>query len=233
MGPVLSPADLASADQAEEFAAGGGVVAEFAEHHRSDHGRVLLFHAAHHHAHVLGLDHHRDAEGAGDLLDRLGDLPAHVLLDLQAAGVHVDDPRDLRQAEHLAVRDIGHVGLADEGQQVVLAERVQLDVLDQYHFAVVGAEQGTVDDFFQALLVAAAQVLHGLGGTLGRVQQTFAVNVLAELGEDRGVVLFQGHGRSSQTITSAEGRTSPGRWQDSALAGYSSRPSSMVLRSIT
>ena len=60
-GPVLSPADLASADQAEEFAAGGCVVAEFAEHHRSDHGRVLLFHAAHHHAHVLGLDHHRDA----------------------------------------------------------------------------------------------------------------------------------------------------------------------------
>jgi hypothetical protein len=41
------------------------------------------------------------------------------------------------------------VGLADERQQVVFAQRIQLDVLDQHHFAVVGAEQGTVGDFFE------------------------------------------------------------------------------------
>src|SRR3546814_5905626 len=61
-------------DQAEEFAAGRGVFAELTEHHRGDHRRILFFHTAHHHAHVLGFDHHRHAQGAGHLLDRVGDL---------------------------------------------------------------------------------------------------------------------------------------------------------------
>jgi len=101
--------------------------------------------------------------------------------------------RDLRQAEHLAVGEIGYVGLADEGQYVVFAQRIQLDVLDQHHLAVVGAEQRTVGDFLERLLIALAQVLHGFGGAFGRVEQTLAGNVLAELAEDRSVVLFQGH----------------------------------------
>ncbi|MNG23366.1 hypothetical protein D3C84_1079620 [compost metagenome] len=88
------------------------------------------------------------------------------------------------------------MGLADERQQVVLAQRIQLDVLDQHHFAVVGAEQRAVGDFFQGLLVAAAEVLHGLGGALGGVEQAFAGRVFADLAEDCRVVLFQGHGSS-------------------------------------
>ncbi|KAI1696481.1 hypothetical protein Ddc_20396 [Ditylenchus destructor] len=147
-------------DQAEEFAAGGRVFVEFAQHHRGDHGRILLFDAAHHHAH--------------------------------AAGIHFDDARHLGQAQYAAVGQVGHVGLADEGQHVVFTERIQLDVLDQHHFAVVRAEQGTVGDFFQCLLITAAEVLHRLGGTLWRVEQALAGNVLAELAEDRRVILFQG-----------------------------------------
>src|SRR5690606_41813921 len=65
-------------------------------YHRSDHRRVLLLHPTHHHAHVLGLDDHGHAQCTGDLLDGLGDLPAEVLLDLQAPRVHVDD----RSEEH-------------------------------------------------------------------------------------------------------------------------------------
>ncbi|MOA08192.1 hypothetical protein D3C78_1279380 [compost metagenome] len=83
------------------------------------------------------------------------------------------------------------MGLADERQQVVFAQRIQLDVLHQHHFAVVGAEQRVVGDFLQRLLVALAEVLHGLGGTLGRVEQAFAGGVLAELAENGGVMLFQ------------------------------------------
>ena len=123
----------------------------------------------------------------------IGDLAAEVFLDLQAARIHVDNPRNLRQAQHFAAWDIRHMRLADKRQQVVFAQRVQLDVLDQHHFAVVGAEQGTVGDFFQRLFIAAAKVLHCLGGTLWRVEQALAGNVLAELAEDRGVILFQGH----------------------------------------
>ncbi len=77
-------------------------------------------------------------------LDRLGDTAGSVPPWIcWAAGVHVDDPRDLLTVpEHLAVQDIGHVGLADEGQQVVLAERVQLDVPTNTISLLSGAEQG-------------------------------------------------------------------------------------------
>ncbi|MNE52576.1 hypothetical protein D3C80_1472520 [compost metagenome] len=138
---------------------------------------------------MLRLDHHGHAGRVGHLLDGLGDLPGEVFLDLQAAGEHVDDARHLRQAEHLAAGDVGDVCLADEGQQVVFAQRIQLDVLDQHHLAVVGAEQRVVDDLFQRQFVAVAEVLHGLGRAFRGVQQPFALRVFAETLENPTVVV--------------------------------------------
>ena len=138
---------------------------------------------------MLGLDHYRHAGGAGHLADRLGDLPGEVLLDLQAAGEHVDDPRHLRQAEHLAGGNVRHMSLADEGQEVVFAQGVQLDVADDDHFIVVRGEQRAVDDFLQGLAIAVAEVLHGLGRALRGVEQAFALRVFAETDEDLPVML--------------------------------------------
>jgi hypothetical protein len=59
------------------------------------------------------------------------------------------------------------MGLADEGQQVMFAQRVQLDVGDDDHFIVVGGEQRAVDDLFHTLFIAVTQVLHGLGRAQG------------------------------------------------------------------
>ena len=84
--------------------------------------RVLLLDAAHHHAEVHGLDDHADAARLDRLLDGLRDLDGEALLDLEAARVDVDEARDLGEADDLAVRQVGDVGLAEEGQQVVLAE---------------------------------------------------------------------------------------------------------------
>ncbi|KAG1249111.1 hypothetical protein G6F68_013513 [Rhizopus microsporus] len=179
-GPAICPkrgGRVLLSDEAQEFGPGRRVVVEFAQHHGRDHGRVLLFHAAHHHAHVLGFDDDAHACRAGDGLDGLGDLAAEVFLDLQAAGIHLDDAGDLGQAQDAAGRQVGHVRLADEGQHVGLAQRVQLDVLDQHDFAGVGGEQRAVDDFVQVLAVAAAQVAHGLGRAGGRVGQPFAGRV--------------------------------------------------------
>lgn len=40
------------------------------------------------------------------------------------------------------------MGLADEGQQVMLlAQRIQLDVLEDHHLVIVGREQGTAGRF--------------------------------------------------------------------------------------
>ncbi|MNV70843.1 hypothetical protein D3C71_1638270 [compost metagenome] len=67
--------------------------------------------------------------------------------------------------------------LADEGQHVVFAQRIQFDVLHQDNFARVGREQRTVDDFVQVLRVATAQMAHGLGRAGGRIGQAFAGRV--------------------------------------------------------
>ena len=48
--------------------------------------------------------------------------------------------------EHLAVRDVGDVGLAVERQQVVLAEREHVDVLDDHHLVVVDREERLADE---------------------------------------------------------------------------------------
>ena len=79
-----------------------------------------------------GLDH---------LLDRLGDLDGEPLLHLQPAREHVHEARDLREADDLAVGEVGHVGLAEERQQVVLAHREDVDVLDDHHLVVGDGEE--------------------------------------------------------------------------------------------
>ena len=63
------------------------------------------------------------------LLDRLGDLHGEALLHLEPAREHLDEPRDLREPDDAAVRDVGDVDAPEERQQVVLAEAVEVDVL--------------------------------------------------------------------------------------------------------
>jgi hypothetical protein len=93
------------------------------------------------------------------------------------------------------------MGLADEGQQVMFAQRVQLDVGDDDHFIVVGGEQRAVDDLFQVLFIAVTQVLHGLGRALGGVEQAFAVGVFTEADEDLAVMV--GRVRSWKILAAA------------------------------
>ncbi len=140
---------------------------------------------------MLGFDHHRNTSGAGDFLNGFGDLAGQVFLDLQPAGEHVDDPRDLRQAQYAPGGDVCHMGLADEGQHVVLAQRVQLDVLDDDHLVIVRGEQRAVDDLFQAAVVTAAQVLHRLCRALRRIAQTFALRVFTHPGQYFAVMTRQ------------------------------------------
>ncbi|MCY1413520.1 hypothetical protein D9M71_289530 [compost metagenome] len=84
---------------------------------------------------------------------------------------------------------------------MVFAQRIQLDVPNQDHFTVIGAEQGTIGDFFQGLFITAAKVLHGFRSALWRVAQAFAGYIFAKLTENRGVVLFQGHGPTCRILS--------------------------------
>ena len=56
-------------------------------------------------------------------------LGGETLLHLKSVGKNIDHTRYLAQTCDAAVRDICHMHLPKEGQHVVLAQRVELDVL--------------------------------------------------------------------------------------------------------
>ena len=80
--------------------------------------------------------------GSSRSCEELGDLLGQPLLDLEPAGVHLDDARDLREPDDPAARDVGDRRGPEERQQVVLAQRVERDVLDDDHLAVGDVEDG-------------------------------------------------------------------------------------------
>ena len=66
-----------------------------------------------------------------------GDLMREPLLHLQPSREDIDQPRNLAEADHPLLRDVGDVALAEERQQVMLAQAVEVDVLDDHHLAVI------------------------------------------------------------------------------------------------
>ena len=139
---------------------------------------------------MLGLDDHAHALGFSHLHDGLRDLGGEGLLDLQPAGEHVHQSRHLGEADYLAGGNIGHVALADKGQQVVFAQRVQFHVLYQDHLAGVGGEQGFVHHILHCLAVAAGEEFKSLGGTLRCVGEPGTLQVLADSFYNFRPVLF-------------------------------------------
>jgi hypothetical protein len=85
----------------------------------------------------------------------------------------------------LAVRDVGDVGPPHEGQQVVLAEAVELDVLDDHHLVVGDVEEGVVQDLVRVLVIAPGQEAQRLRDAARRADQAVAARALAQLLEDR------------------------------------------------
>ena len=67
-------------------------------------------------------------------------------------------PRDLRQPHHACPFGmIGHVSAAEEGQHVVLAEAVDVDVLDDHHLVVADVEECVVPEDLARLQIVAAR----------------------------------------------------------------------------
>ena len=100
-----------------------------------------LTHAADRHARVRRFEHDEHAARGQFLLHQVGDLLRHPLLNLRLAGHRVDHAGQLAQADDSAGRDVSDVEPAREGQQVVLAEAGELDVLLQDHLFVIDFER--------------------------------------------------------------------------------------------
>src|SRR5690606_13998134 len=125
-------------EEAQELGARAGVLAEAAEHLRGDHAHPALVDAARGHAFVRGLDHHTHAARRQHPFDAMRDLRGHLFLHLETARVGLDHPRELADANHLAVRQVAHVRLADDRRHVVLAVALELDVAQHDHLVVSG-----------------------------------------------------------------------------------------------
>src|SRR6185503_17898530 len=149
--------------------------------HRARHrDGVLLLDAAHRHAQVRRLDDHRHAQRMQFRLERLGNLGGQPLLHLQPAGKDIDDAWDLAQADHAAVRNVSHVALAEERQQVMLAEAVHIDVAHDHHLVVLDGEQRAVDDVIDVGAITAREKAERLLNPARGLDEPLAFRILAE-----------------------------------------------------
>ena len=162
------------------------IVAEQAGEPGRQRGRAFLADAPHRHACMLRLDHHRNAARLQGLLDRVDDLRGQMLLGLQPAGEHIDQPRQLREPDHPVDRRIGDVRLAVERHHMVLAMRGEADVAHQHEIVVAGGlAERPLEQFVGRLVVAAKQLVIGLDHAPGRIEQALAGGVLADIGQQR------------------------------------------------
>src|ERR1700730_221113 len=175
---------LFAAHERQEFVAGLFVVAELTEHSAGHGLTVLLFYTAHLHAKMPGFDDDADALRSDFFFDGLGNLAGHALLNLQAAGEHVDQARDLAETDDPLARQIRDVGFSEKRQQVVLAEAEEFDVLYQHHLVIADAERCSVEEVVYVLMIAAGQEFQRLFITLGCLTESFALGIFADKLDD-------------------------------------------------
>ena len=129
------------------------------------------------------LDHARGADGAQLVHQRVGDLRCQPLLHLRPAGEAFDEAGELAQSDDLAVGEVGDVRTAGEGEQVVLAEGVKLDVAQQ-HDLVVAFREDRLEVTAWVDVQAGHQLAVGAGDAVGGFEQPFAVGVFADGEQD-------------------------------------------------
>jgi len=141
--------------------------------------RASFAHAADRHAGVRRFEDHAHAAGVEFAHQQVRDLLGHLLLHLRPARQRFDHARNLAQPDDLAVRQVGHVRLADERQQVVFAHRREIDVLHEHHLVVLLGERPP-----QRLARVLAQAGEHLGVHAGdagrRFDEALALRVLAD-----------------------------------------------------
>src|SRR5581483_3974150 len=156
-------------DLQQELAAQVGVLVEEAAPERRRRPRAVLGHAAR----------------VDELDERVRDLLAHPFLDGEAACVEADDPRQLRDADDLAARDVCHVRRPVERKRVMLAQRVERDwpFEDEpgVRGRVLGRERG---EQLRVAVVACGRVVERAQKARRRLTRARRVEIHAEGSED-------------------------------------------------
>ena len=137
---------------------------------------------------MSGLDHHRHPQRIERLLNAVADLDGQSFLHLETARISFHNPGDFRESGNIAVRNVCDVRLPVKRKHVVFAKRIQLNILDDHHLFVLFVKFGRQQDFARIFIVTARQETHRLGDPFGRLDQPFAVGILAQQFEDRSVM---------------------------------------------
>jgi len=192
--PYGLPPDGSSAVQIQrrqKFLPRRGLPPENAQHAARHHGDARLVDAPGGHAVMHRFDHHRDAQWFEDFVQARSDLGGHFLLDLQALGIHIDEPRQLGNSDHAPPWHIGDVRLADDRREVMLAMRLERDIPQRNDFVVAR-------DLFKCpaqvvggvLLIAGEPFLERTRDPRGRALKPFAVRVVAGPAEQHAHGIF-------------------------------------------
>src|SRR4029077_13040969 len=88
-------------------------------------GRLGLANAAHLGAEVNRLEVDGNPMSLQDARERLCDLAAEPFLYGEAPGEETHQPRELGDADDVLVGNVTHIGMTEEGEGVMLAERVE------------------------------------------------------------------------------------------------------------
>src|SRR5271157_1360738 len=163
-------------------------VVEFGAPGRPDrhHHYTGLVHAAGRHALMCRLDDHGNTLGLQHLVESIGNLRGHLLLDLQALGVDVDEPCEFRDADDPFVRQVGDMHLADDRSDVVLAMRLEADVLQHDDLVVsIGFLKGLLEQRDRVLAIAAEELLVRAHDAVRRADQPLSLGIVARPPDQR------------------------------------------------
>jgi hypothetical protein len=129
---------------------------------------------------MAGVDHHRNATRLQHLLQGVGDLRSHLLLDLQALGIAIEQPRQLADPDHAVMRQIGDMRAPDDGSDMMLAMALEAHVLQHDHLVVpVGLFEGALEDGVRLLIVAAEELAIGAHHAFRRAEEALAGRIVA------------------------------------------------------
>ena len=174
-------------DQLQEFLAGAGILFEGSFHVTGDDASTLLFYAAHDHAEVRGFDDDADAAGLQKGIESVTDLLSESFLYLESTRIHIDDARDLTQSDHMFGGEIPYMNLANEGEKVMLTERIEFDIFNDDHSLRVGTEEGRIGfdaSDIELRPVARGHLAPGFEEASGSILEPFTGGILSEFLEE-------------------------------------------------
>jgi hypothetical protein len=168
---------------ARQRLAQGGIGAQRSAHRLGGHDDARLACAARGEAEVFGADQHANACWREGVVQCVGDLRSEALLYLQSSRKRVNEARDLREANDATARHVANGGDAREREEVVFAEGVERDPLNNDEIPS-GSTRWLLKDgaknFVWVARVATGELKHGASNAAWGINETIARWVLAD-----------------------------------------------------